>query len=111
MSTSVVSSSNFTGCSFSVRPALLRECVRGVAVPGGLMQLSLVVRRQVRLDVEHDFLDGAGEPERLLVLVAQVNDPSVVEADIHPRVGGEADRDRVVHPAGGDSLAAGRAAA
>jgi hypothetical protein len=40
--------------------------VTGVAVVGGRVQLFLVVGGQMRLDVEHDLFDGAGERERLL---------------------------------------------
>src|SRR5262245_20052583 len=58
-----------------------------------------VVLAQVRGDVEHDLLDLAGEAERRLVGIAQVDDVAVVAADVHPGVEGEPRRDRVLHAA------------
>ena len=52
----------------------------------------------MRLDVEHDLLHGAGERERLPILVGQIHHATVVPADVHPRVRREPDRDGVVHP-------------
>ena len=46
----------------------------------------------MRLDVEDDLLDLAGERERLAVLVGEVDDPAVVAADVHPGIAREADR-------------------
>ncbi len=42
-------------------------------------------------------LHGAREGERLLVLVLEVDDTTVVATDVHPGVGGESDRHGVVH--------------
>ena len=62
------------------------------------MELGLALVHDVRLEVEHHLLDGPGERERLLALVGQVDDATVVAPDVHACVAREPDRHRVVYP-------------
>ena len=53
----------------------------------------MLVAVGVRLEVEDDLFDGARERVGGLGLVVQVDDETVVAADVHAGVGGEGDRD------------------
>ena len=57
----------------------------------------LVLVSQMRADVEHHLLHGAGEWEGLLVLVIEIHNATVVTSDVHAGIARESDRDRVVH--------------
>src|SRR5262245_19762942 len=73
-----------------IAPLLRVRTVSGQRLRRVLVQRPGVLLAQVRVDVEDDLLDLAGEAERRLVLVALVDDETVVAADVHPRVAGEA---------------------
>src|SRR6266576_5367037 len=92
-------------CSSLIARSFLRvDRVPGERLVEMLVQLLLMLSGQVRIDVEDDLLDLAGERERRLVGVAAIHRQAVVAADVHARVAGEADGDGVLHATASDPL-------